>query len=94
MSRAQEAARLVEVDVDSGSNAAGHIPTGLNIPWWQAVNEPDGTFKSVDEPDALYGERGMTADREVITYQSHRRALVTLLARAHTASWLWQCPQL
>ncbi|MGA7923642.1 MAG: sulfurtransferase [Thermoplasmata archaeon] len=45
----------------------GHIPGAKNIPWAQAVNE-DGTFKSRDELNALYGGKGVTPDTPVITY--------------------------
>ena len=46
---------------------AGHIPGAVNVPWSQAVNE-DGTFKSAEELRALYESRGVTPDKEVITY--------------------------
>jgi thiosulfate/3-mercaptopyruvate sulfurtransferase len=46
---------------------AGHIPGAVSIPWAQAVRE-DGTFKSADELAALYGGKGITADRDVIAY--------------------------
>ena len=47
---------------------AGHIPTAANIPWAQAVAE-DGTFKGVDELKALYGGKGITADKnEIVAY--------------------------
>jgi thiosulfate/3-mercaptopyruvate sulfurtransferase len=39
----------------------------VSIPWAQAVRE-DGTFKSADELAALYGGKGITADRDVIAY--------------------------
>jgi thiosulfate/3-mercaptopyruvate sulfurtransferase len=45
----------------------GHIPGAANIPWAKATND-DGTFKSADELEALYGGLGMTPDREVIAY--------------------------
>ena len=45
----------------------GHIPGAKNIPWATACNE-DGTFKSFDELQALYGGKGITPDKEVITY--------------------------
>ncbi len=45
----------------------GHIPGAKNIPWGQAVNE-DGTFKSPDELKNLYAPKGVTPDKEVITY--------------------------
>jgi len=46
----------------------GHIPGARNIPWGQAVNDADGTFKSADELRALYDGKGVTPDREVIAY--------------------------
>jgi len=45
----------------------GHIPGAVNIPWSQAVKE-DGTFKTAQELAQLYGAKGVTADKEVITY--------------------------
>jgi len=45
----------------------GHIPGATNIPWAKACND-DGTFRSADELRALYGNAGVTPDREVITY--------------------------
>ncbi|MDJ1156985.1 sulfurtransferase [Chelatococcus sp. SYSU_G07232] len=45
----------------------GHIPGAKNIPWGQACNE-DGSFKSADELAALYGGKGVTADRPTIAY--------------------------
>lgn len=46
---------------------AGHIPGAANIPWSQAVNE-DGTFKSADELKSLYAGKGITDDKEIVTY--------------------------
>jgi len=46
---------------------AGHVPGAQNIPWAQAANE-DGTFKSPEELKALYGAKGVTADKDVIAY--------------------------
>jgi thiosulfate/3-mercaptopyruvate sulfurtransferase len=46
---------------------AGHVPGAANIPWAQAANE-DGTFKSPDELKQLYGNKGVTADKDVIAY--------------------------
>jgi len=45
----------------------GHIPGAVNIPWAQAVND-DGTFKSVEELRRLYESKGVSPDKEVITY--------------------------
>ena len=46
---------------------AGHIPGAANIPWAQAANE-DGTFKSADQLRQLYAAKGITADKDVVTY--------------------------
>ncbi len=45
----------------------GHIPGAKNVPWAQAVRE-DGTFKSREELEALYGAQGVKAGIPVITY--------------------------
>jgi thiosulfate/3-mercaptopyruvate sulfurtransferase len=51
-----------------GAQRGGHIPGAANIPWATAVNEADGTFKSVDELREIYGGKGITGDREIIAY--------------------------
>ena len=50
-----------------GAQRGGHIPSAKSIPWSTAAN-PDGTFKSVEELTAIYGGKGVTADKPVITY--------------------------
>jgi thiosulfate/3-mercaptopyruvate sulfurtransferase len=45
----------------------GHIPGAVNIPWSQAVSE-DGTFKPYEELKKLYESKGITPNREIITY--------------------------
>lgn len=46
----------------------GHIPGALNIPWGQAVAE-DGTFKSREALEELYGTKGVSRDAdEVVAY--------------------------
>jgi thiosulfate/3-mercaptopyruvate sulfurtransferase len=45
----------------------GHIPGAANVPWGQAVRE-DGTFKAPEELQALYGGKGVTADKDIIAY--------------------------
>ncbi len=45
----------------------GHIPGAKNIPWGQVCNE-DGTFKSADELQALYGGHDITGERPTIAY--------------------------
>ena len=51
-----------------GAQRGGHIPNASNIPWGMAVNESDGTFKSVEELREIYGSRGITPNKEIITY--------------------------
>jgi len=46
---------------------AGHIPSAQNVPWAQAANE-DGTFKSHDELEKLYGGKGVKGQQPVIAY--------------------------
>lgn len=50
-----------------GAQRGGHIPGAANIPWGSAVRE-DGTFKSAEELSALYGGKGITADKNVVAY--------------------------
>jgi thiosulfate/3-mercaptopyruvate sulfurtransferase len=45
----------------------GHIPGAQNIPWAQAANE-DGTFKSADELRQLYAGKGISSDKDIVTY--------------------------
>ncbi len=51
-----------------GSQRGGHIPGAANVPWASAVNESDGTFKSVEELREIYGSKGITGDREIVAY--------------------------
>jgi len=46
---------------------AGHIPEAVNVPWAQAANE-DGTFKSADALQQLYGGKGVSGANDVIAY--------------------------
>jgi len=49
-----------------GAQRAGHIPGAVSIPWAQAVQE-DGTFKSADDLNELYGSKGVL-DGPIIAY--------------------------
>ena len=44
---------------------AGHITSAATITWWQAVAE-DGTYKSREELEALYGGKGIGKNNEEI----------------------------
>ncbi len=50
-----------------GAQRGGHIPGAINVPWSLNVNE-DWTFKGEEELRKLYEGRGITPDREIITY--------------------------
>jgi len=45
----------------------GHIPGAKNISW-AAVTNDDGTFKSAEEIEALYGEEGIEGDSTTVAY--------------------------
>jgi thiosulfate/3-mercaptopyruvate sulfurtransferase len=46
----------------------GHIPGAQNIPWATAVNDADGTFKTVNELQQNYVPKGITPDKDIICY--------------------------
>ncbi len=50
-----------------GAQRSGHIPGAASIPWAQAVKE-DGTFKSADELEELYGGKGVLSGDPIIAY--------------------------
>ena len=45
----------------------GHIPGAVNVPWSKAVND-DGTFRSLEELQELYGDKGAGDNQETIAY--------------------------
>ena len=49
------------------SQRAGHIPTAINIPWSKAAAD-DGTFRSDDELEKLYGSEGFDGGKSTIAY--------------------------
>lgn len=51
-----------------GAQRGGHIPHAANIPGGMAVNEADGTFKSVEDLRDIYGNKGISPNQEIITY--------------------------
>jgi len=80
-----------------GTLRGGHIPTAVSIPWAQAVKE-DSTFKSRADLEALYGGKGVTADKDVVAYcrigerSSHTWFVLTYLlgypqVRNYDGSW-------
>jgi thiosulfate/3-mercaptopyruvate sulfurtransferase len=51
-----------------GATRGGHIPGAASIPWSQATNESDSTFKTAEELRQLYQGRGITPDKDIIAY--------------------------
>jgi len=65
----------------AGMARGGHIPTAVNVPaggimdaegkllgWQTPTTNSDGTFKSIEELQALFSEKGVTADKNIVTY--------------------------
>ena len=50
-----------------GAQRGGHIPGAASVPWAQAVKE-DGTFKSKDELEELYGGKGVLTGDPIVAY--------------------------
>ena len=80
-----------------GSQRGGHIPGAANVPWGQAVAE-DGSFKSADELQSIYGGKGIDGGKETIAYcrigerSSHTWFVLTQLlghknVRNYDGSW-------
>jgi thiosulfate/3-mercaptopyruvate sulfurtransferase len=71
---------------DGGKDIAqrsGHIPGARNIPW-DAVCKPDGTFKDADTLRELFEAKGITPEKEVITYSgTGERASLTWFVIKH-----------
>ncbi|MFN8433157.1 MAG: sulfurtransferase [Anaerolineales bacterium] len=51
-----------------GATRGGHIPGAVSIPWAQAVNEADSTFKTAEELKALYEGKNIKSEGEIIAY--------------------------
>ncbi|WP_436924097.1 sulfurtransferase [Halosimplex amylolyticum] len=58
---------LAPPGMDEFAQRGGHVPGAVNVVWSANV-APDGRFKSTDELEALYRDRGVTPDRSVIVY--------------------------
>ena len=80
-----------------GSQRGGHIPGAASIPWGQAVSE-DGTFKSADDLQVLYGGKGIDGNKDTVAYcrigerSSHTWFVLTQLlghnnVRNYDGSW-------
>lgn len=82
-----------------GALRGGHIPGAKNVPWSQAVNTEDGTFKSAEELRQIYEHnQGLSPEDDVIAYcrigerSSHTWFVLTYLlgypkVRNYDGSW-------
>lgn len=51
-----------------GAMRGGHIPGAVSIPWSQAVNEADSTFKTPEELRALFEGKDIRPEGDIIAY--------------------------
>jgi thiosulfate/3-mercaptopyruvate sulfurtransferase len=62
----------------------GRIPGSVNVDFFSANLNNDGTFKSANDLKAAYEAKGVTKDKEIIVYcQAGVRASVSVLALNH-----------
>ena len=67
-----------------GNKQVGHIPGAVDIGFSSANLNSDGTFKSAKDIKSAYDAKGVTKDKEVITYcQAGIRAAHTYFALKH-----------
>lgn len=59
--------RIFLMKPPKSTERAGHIPGAIHLEHTLMLND-DGTFKSVEELQVLFHERGITADRDVFPY--------------------------
>jgi thiosulfate/3-mercaptopyruvate sulfurtransferase len=65
----------------AGMYTDGHIPSAVNVPampildeaenirgWQPPTTRSDGTFKTVEELQALFSEKGLAPDQNIVTY--------------------------
>jgi thiosulfate/3-mercaptopyruvate sulfurtransferase len=53
---------------NEGAQVPGHIPGAANVPWAKAVNPDTGEFLPVEQLRDLYGQHGVTDDKDVVAY--------------------------
>ncbi len=53
---------------NEGAQVPGHVPGAANVPWAKAVNPDTGEFLPIDELRDLYGQNGVTEDKDVVAY--------------------------
>lgn len=75
----RSAAEYTGLTAGSGSKKAGRIPGAVHVDWKENVQVPGYTFKPIADLIKLYTDKGITRDKEIITYcASGGRASQTL----------------
>lgn len=71
-------------EVPNKNKRTGHIPGAINLDFYSTNLNKDGTFKSVKDLKAAYEAKGVTKDKEAITYcQGGFRSAHTYLVLKH-----------
>ena len=53
---------------NEGAQVPGHIPGAANVPWATAVNPDTGAFLPAEELRTIYGDKGLSEDKEIAAY--------------------------
>ena len=53
---------------NEAAQVPGHIPGAANIPWATAVNPDTGAFLPAAELQKIYGDKGLTGDKDIVAY--------------------------
>lgn len=64
----RSAAEFTGEQMSGGAKKAGRIPNAVNIDWKENVSGPHMVFKPAPELKKLYESKGITPDKEVVTY--------------------------
>jgi thiosulfate/3-mercaptopyruvate sulfurtransferase len=64
----RSAAEFRGEQTSGGAKKAGRIPNSVNVDWKENVTGPYLVFKSAAELKKLYESKGITPDKEVVTY--------------------------
>ncbi len=82
--RGSDVYKGIKNEVPKANKRTGHIPGAVNLNFFPTNLNKDGTFKSVKELKAVYESKGVTKDKEIITYcQGGVRAAHTYFVLKH-----------
>ncbi len=62
-----------------GKSRAGHIPGALNLPREELINPETGTFRSDEELRRIFGDAGVSQEKQVVAYCNGGVAATTVL---------------